>query len=247
MKVSTFACALGVASILLFSTCKKSQVEDPQQQQQQQPAAPVCRIETIQVDTNTATLSYDSRGRMAQVSFDDGKVEIYTYTGDTVTITRSKNDFFDSRVIAVYNPQGLATQVRLESNSAGTAGTKLRFLYSDTTMVRSFLSSFNNSNATTSDYGWTDGNLVQISAGGGSTVTLLEYFTDKPSQPGDYFHYVNLSQGYTIFKTKSLLKRISAGGDVLNFDYAFDSVGKIKELRMSGAVNSLIRFTYTCN
>ena len=147
----------------------------------------------------------------------------------------------------MYNPQGLATQVRLESNSAGTAGIKIRFLYSDTAMVRSFQSSFNNSNSLTSDYGWTDGNLVQISAGGGSTVTLLEYFLDKPSQPGDYFHYINLSQGYSIFKTKNLLRRVSAGGDVLNFDYTFDADGKIKEMRLSGSINSLIRITYNCN
>ena len=53
-----------------------------------------------------------------------------------------------------------------------------------------------------------------------------------------------LSQGYTTFKTKNLVKTISSAGNSALIEYNFDGDGKISSLLFTGSNTSLIEFTY---
>jgi len=79
----------------------------------------------------------------------------------------------------------------------------------------------------------------------GTDTTRLTYYTDKPSQDGDYLYLAQLVTGYDQFRVKNLFK----GQDSASFVYVWGSDGKISALKETLGGNDLdgLLLQYECN
>jgi hypothetical protein len=237
MKILSLTYCILITAVLLLGGCKKdSDKESP---------VPVCRVQTITQSSVVLSFLYDSSNRVSRVAYSDGMLEEYTYKGDTTRILVTQGGAFEQRKIITKNAQGMATQVRLEENPAGTSGLVLNFQYNGTELIQEIQKPIGSASTTITTYTWSAGNLTEIRSG--SSVSVLDYYTDKPSQPGNYLEVVNLSEGYTIIKTKNLLKSVTQSGVTVTITYIFDQDDNITQtIFTGGSSNDTIGFTYQC-
>ena len=240
MKTVIFTTGLLITAGLLFSGCKKDDDKEPPI-----PPKPVCRTLTITESAVTASFVYDANKKVSRVAYSDGTIEEYTYKGDTTKILRTTSGVFEFRKVITNNADGMATQVRIEDNAAGTSGLNISYVYNGTELIQEVQKSIGSATTTVTIYTWTAGNLTEVKSG--TSVTTLDYYTNKESQPGNYLEVVNVSQGYNIFKTKNLVKRITQSGVSTEITYTFNADNNISSVVFSGSSSSTILLTYQCD
>jgi hypothetical protein len=237
MKILSFTYCILITAVLLFGGCKKDSDKEP--------PVPVCRVQTITQSSVVLSFLYDSSKRVSRVAYSDGTLEEYSYKGDTIRILKTQNGAFEQRKIITNNAQGMATQVRLEENQAGTSGLVINYQYTGTELIQEIQKPIGSASTTVTIYTWSAGNLTEISSGG--TVSILDYYTNKPSQAGNYLEVVNVSQGYTNIKTKNLLKSVTQSDVTVTINYTFDKDGNITQAEfIGGSSNNAIGLTYQC-
>jgi hypothetical protein len=237
MKVISLTYFLLIPAALQFWGCKKDSDEEP--------PAPICKVQTITQSSVVLSFLYDSSKRVSRVAYSDGTLEEYTYKGDTTRILVTEGGAFEQRKIITNNALGMATQVRLEENQAGTSGTIINFQYNGTELIQEIQKPIGSASTTVTIYTWRAGNLTEIRSD--TTVALLDYYTNKPSQPGNYLEVVNLSEGYTTIKTKNLLKSVTQSGVTVTITYIFDKDNNIAKAEFTGgSSNNAIGLTYQC-
>lgn len=225
---------LCLGSITIFPGCSK---DDPK---------PECKIITITPDAGAAfNVSYNAEGKVSTIT-SGTSVSTYAYSGNTVIVTRTTSGTFSSRQIVTYNANGLASNVKTENNESGTSWDNLAFEFSGTEVVKQTQTSSGGGAPSVTTLTWSGGNPTVLTSG--SSVTNVEYYTDKPAQTGDYWNLLQLTQGYTMVKAKNPIKSVLSGSSITTLNYVFDGDGKITSLSAtSGSSTSTYNYQHQCN
>ncbi|MBC7936857.1 MAG: hypothetical protein H7Y86_16030 [Rhizobacter sp.] len=224
---------LCLGMMTLFSGCSK---DDPK---------PTCRIITITPNAGTANnISYNTEGKISNITTGN-TVTTYAYSGNNAVATTTTSGTFDSKRIITSNSNGLTINMRTENDMAGTSWSNLAFEYSGTELIKQTSTSSSGGTPDITTVTWTGGNPTTITSG--ANVQTVEYYTDKPSQTGDYWDIAQTLQGYRIIKAKNPIKSLFAGGSISNLDYVFDGDGKIITLNATGASNITYNYQHQCN
>ena len=219
-----------------FSACKKDKDRNPGGKTN-------CRIVEVKVPgSQDVLITYNSDGKVSKEVEEDSVVDAYTYKEDSIFIVQTVAGRFGSRQVIAVNPHGLATYVRSEYDPQGDLWNAFQFEYNGDQISRSTYTA-SDGGVTITTYTWLDGNLV-ASTVNGFTYTY-GYYTDKPSQDGDYFSFSQLLSGVETVRNKNLLKSLS-GNEVT---YSFDGSGKISSLHMSANSSQITtaNYTYQCD
>lgn len=229
---------IAVLITAILASCKKDST-----------TTPTCKIITITPVPLSGTnqiysFTYNSDFTVSN-SYDTTSVTTYAYSGSTVIATTLTAGVFNSKRIVTLNGNGMASNVRIENNAAGTNWTNQAFEYSGTEIIKSTNTSSAGGTAYIVTLNWNGGNLV--SATSGSTTSILEYYTDILAQTGDYLDMVQLEAGYRIYKTKNAVKSLISGSSILNFSYSRDANGKITSMIITSGSIVTYNYQYQCN
>ena len=224
---------LCLSTITIFSACSK---DDPK---------PVCKIITITPGAGPAVnISYNSEGKISSIS-SGTTLTNFVYSGNTAIGTSTNSGTFSSKTIVTNNANGLAANIRTESNESGTSWSNLALEYSGTELIKQTSTNSGGGVPDVTTVTWTGGNPTTITSG--SSIQTVEYYADKPSQTGDYWDLAQTLQGYRIIRAKNAMKSILAGSSISNLDYIFDADGKITAINITGASASTYSFQHQCN
>lgn len=237
MKTIRLTTLTSLLMILAFASCKKDKDEKKK---------PNCRIITITPSTsgNSFNISYNSEGKISSISTGND-VTTFAYSGNTIIGTTTTSGTFSSKKIITLNSNGLATNVKTEFNAAGTNWSNDLYEYSGTELIKATSTSSSGGTPSVSTLTWSNGNLTSITSG--SSVSTIDYYTDKPAQEGDYLDIAQLVGGFQIYKTKNAIKSLFSGSSITSFDYNFDGDGKITALTASGGSNITYTYQHQCN
>lgn len=217
----------------LFSACSKDDDK------------PNCRIITITPNSGTPiNITYNADGKVATLT-SGTSVTTFAYSGNNSVATTTNSGVFSSKVIVTANPNGLAANVRTESNESGTNWSNLAFEYSGTELIKQTSTNSGGGVPSVTTVAWSGGNPTTITTGG--TVQTVEYYTDKPTQEGDYWDIAQTMQGYRIIKAKNSIKSIFSGGSITNLAYTYDGDGKITSLNATGSTTLTYNYQHQCN
>ncbi|WP_018630988.1 hypothetical protein [Niabella aurantiaca] len=235
--------------IFSFTGCKKDDSGNK----------PDCRIIKITEPlSNTEVFSYDAKGRILTVDYGSWATS-FRYVGDSII----KEGTWKS--VYALNSNGLLAFERREYNNSGTQWEKRTYEYDGTKLKRSTVNKYSGNNIRT--YTWSNGNMIteQIQGADYSQSTSYEYDTGKPYSPGDYFSWDLLENGVETIRNKNLVKKrtsiyidnnpgSSTPGvpetEISNYNYAFDSNGKIISMTVTDQNNSnpsTYTYEYHCN
>jgi hypothetical protein len=236
MKTTQLAMAAALLTIITMAGCKKDKDDKK----------PDCRIITITPSpTGSAfNISYNSEGKISTIST-GGDITTFAYSGNTVIATTTNSGTFKRKMIITLNGNGLATNVKTETNASGTTWNNDLYEYSGTEIIKATGTSSTGGTPTVSTLTWSNGNLVSITSG--TSVSTLDYFTDKPAQTGDYLHIAQLVAGYQIYRTKNAIKSLLSGSSITSFNYTFDADNKITSLAATGSSNTTFTYQHQCN
>jgi hypothetical protein len=218
--------------ISIFASCKKD-------------SKPDCNIITITPSSGDAfNFTYNSDGTVSTMS-SGTDITTFAYGGNTVIATTTSSGTFSSKKIVTTNANGMATNIRTEHNMSGTDWNNDALEYSGTQLIKSTSTSSSGGTPSVSTYSWTNGNMVSSTSG--SSVTTIDYFTDKSAQEGDYLHIAQLVAGYEIYRTKNAIKSITSGSSITSFSYSYDGDGKITSLSATGSSAIIYTYQHQCN
>jgi len=199
--------------------------------------------ETIVATGPTIRFSYNSDGKVSRIVTNNGVVQAYTYDGNITTIVTLDSIVFSSRTIITNNAAGLATNVRIEQDDAGTIWSNTKYEYNGEELAKSTNSNSSGGTPTITTYSWSNGNLASETTGS-STITY-DYYTNKPWQIGDYWSFAQSIEGFEIVRNKNLLKSFS-NNISLSYDFGLD--GNITSLKFSrGSSITFIDYEYECH
>jgi uncharacterized protein with porin-like fold DUF4595 len=228
--------SVALITIILFAGCKKNNETRSD-----------CKIVAV-TSTNGSPnyLSYSTDGKLASDS-SGNSVTTFVYSDNTVTGTTNTSGAFSSKAIITLNANGLASNVRTEYNTAGTNWGNALYEYNGTEIVKVTNTSSSGGTPSITTITWSNGNPTSISSG--SAVSILDYYTDKPYQQGDYLYLAQLLEGYTIYRSKNLLKSIVTGSTLTTFTYSFDTDGNISMMTVSSGntATTVLIYQYQCH
>lgn len=230
---------MAVLITAVLASCKKDSTPDP-----------ICRIITVTPVPVSGTnqiynFTFNSDGKLS-TSSDTTSITTYAYSGSTVIATTTTAGVFASKRIFTLNANGLASNVRTETDVAGTNWNNQAFEYSGTELIKSTYTSSAGGAAIIYTLNWNGGNLVSA-ASGSTTTTILEYYTDIPAQTGDYLNLVQQEVGYEIYRTKNAVKSFISGSTISNFSYSRDAGGKITSMVITSTSVITYNYQYQCN
>lgn len=222
----------------LFHGCKKNNDGNKKNN-----VKPSCLIGTVLVVRMGDRLNffYNSDGKLGTV-IAGSTVTTYDHSmNGTVVTTRDAGNFRDKTTVTL-NDAGLATNVRTENDTAGTHWINYAYEYNGDELARSVATRSGNSDSAITTYGWLNHNLVTLVSG--TTATSFDYYSEKATQTGDYLSFIQLLQGYDIYRTRNLLKSISGSGVI----YEFTPDGNISSATIgSGGDSTKFDYGYQCN
>jgi len=198
-----------------------------------------CRISALAGNGQVSHLSYNSEGQISKLVVTSGDTTTYDYVGNIITVISHSSGAFSHRYIATLNSAGLVTNLRYETNAAGTNWTNTAYEYNGEEVSRA-INTYSSGGSDTTTFLWLNHNIVSDTRG--TQTESWVYNTDKLRQDGDYLWIVSkFSYGADIYRTKNLVKSINSS----NFSYEFDSEGKISSWGFVGS-NPLV-YGYECN
>jgi len=204
----------------------------------------MCRVMAIYnvQDSISESLTYDSQGRLSVVAAGN---QLYTYehSDHQTIITYYSAGLLISKTTAFTNQDWLAVDVRVENTQTGIAWINYANEYEEGRIIRTTTTYSDHRSTIVTTYQWTDGNMTASITG--ADTTRFSYYTDKPSQVGDYLSLAQLTLGYEQYRVKNLFK----GQDNISFVYAWGSDGKISALKetMDGNDVAGLLLQYQCN
>ena len=242
MKRTRFIILYLVSGFCLLSlSCKKDHDQDSVQTS--------CRIITGLGGPDTYHFTYNADGKISSLLVAPGKQKVtYTYEGNTTTVLLEENGKFKSKNIITNNTFGFATNIRRESNQAGTVWNNQAIEYNGTQLVKMlYSSSAPNGNIHAVNYTWKDGNIATMESNG--SVISFEYYTDKLNAPGEWRRFTELVEGYRLYDNKNLTKLLKSGTEITDFKYEFDATGNITRTTViePGSGESFVQYEYACN
>jgi hypothetical protein len=204
----------------IFTGCKKTDAKRPD-----------CKIMAASLPSLNAlfNFSYNSNGKPARI-IAASTISSFEYpTDNTIIFTTLDSGRFQGRKIITVNAAGLATNIRIETNVAGTDFANNSFAYDGEELTKSVSTQSSDTTSTITKFTWFNGNMVTVTTDG--TVTEnRQYFGDKPRQAGDFFSFLEFTQGFETIRTKNLVK-FSSQSSGLNFTYDFGAGGNISSVK----------------
>ena len=216
----------------ILSQCKKRNDKKPS-----------CQIITATFAPNVSTfhLTYNLEGKPSRVVSNIIDMS-FEYSAGSVIIVTFQSGNFQSKTIATLNKDGLATNVRTENDTLGTSWSNTLYEYNGQKLSKSTLTSSTGGRPVVSTYTWDNQNLVLLTMD--TTSQTLGYYIDKPRQTGDYLLLAQQLQGYEIYRSKNLLKKID--GTSLNYEFGTD--GKINSFTATTGANEIfVNYEYQCD
>lgn len=213
-----------------------------------------CRIVTIIEQSSNGTLiqniTYNNDGRILtqSTSGTNGSNRVFTYLGNTVIAHSTRTDgSFNRRDSITLDTNRKPLNIRQFFNEAGTNWANYSFEYNGNDLQKIHQTNENSDPPETSVATYANGNMISLQAPSGTSV--VEYFTDKKVQQGDYLEIASFIQyGLSVYPHKNLVKSISSGATILNFNYEMNSDGLISKVTAtSGANVSSLTYQYQCN
>lgn len=241
MKTTKVAVAFFV--FIVFISCKKNNDKKAS-----------CRIVTVAQTSPSSNviqnLTYNNEGRIstASTSGPNGGNKVFTYNGNTVIAISTRHDnSFSGRDSITLDAKRRPLNIRTFFDEAGTNWTNSRFEYNGNDLQKIIQTEETNGSPETSVATYNNGNMVSLS--NTTSVTTLEYFTDKKVQQGDYLEVASLIQyGVSVYPHKNLLKTIASAGTILNFNYEFNPDGTISRVTATtGGTVATLSYQYQCN
>jgi hypothetical protein len=205
---------------------------------------PTCVIITASGSGGPTNFTYNSEGKLTSISA-GALTKSLAYSSNTVICITTNSGVFDNKKIITLNSNGLAANVRIENNMAGTYWENYVFEYNGTELTKQTLTNYAGGAPTIATCTWNGGNLVTSVVG--TTTTTFEYYENKPTKAGDYFHITQFIEGYESIRNKNALKSVLAGSNISNIDYPSDADGKITSLILTGSTSATVTYQYQCN
>ena len=240
-KLLTY-CLIFASFVSLIISCKKNDVNQKK---------PACKIITINENSGSSSsvykITYNNDGKISTLN-EGTSTSVFTYSGSTIIKNGTNNGSFSERDSITVDNNGRPLNVRQYYDQAGTTWYNNSFEYNGNgELLKSYQTSNASSIPETTLYTITGGNLVGIQTS--SDNLTLEYFSDKPSQPGDYLEVISLiSYGVSLYPHKNLLKSVNSGGSITNFNYETNADGLVtKFTATSGSSIETLAYQYQCN
>jgi Domain of unknown function (DUF4595) with porin-like fold len=237
-RVALSFLALGIALFLSLSCGKKSS------------PAPNCQLITITDvagSTNvTANIAYNNDGKIStiQETGTNPASKVFTYIGNLVMVatTASSGNVTDSVVL---NSSGLMTYWLSRDASSNTSA--YTFTYASNGQLLKSTQQSNAGPITTTTYTFTNGDMTGSSDG--TNTAIYTYYTDKAFADGDYLKTVQIfNYGALYVKNAHLIKGFQQGSTVENFNYTFDTNGKVTGVTATNGANiENVTDQYNCN
>jgi len=197
---------------------------------------PACPIVKVSYSTGDEyLLRYDAAGRLLEVAQPQGNfISLFSYQGDTVVSESSVNGLPDGKVTYVVNPYGLVTWAKEEKADGGSWHIR-SYEYNGTQLRKVTHTDYPGAANTYYEvYTWHNGNPVKIEFYDAHQkpdgATSLQYYTDKPWRPGDYWNEATLLTGMESIRPKNLVKSVG-GAESTHISYVFDVRGKITGMK----------------
>jgi hypothetical protein len=217
MKTRLLSITLFVITAFYFIGCKKNS-----------DSAGECKIvsTTSSISGGVLNVFYDNNGRVIK-TVAGLSVDTYDYNGNIVTYVAKYNGNFSSKVVYTLNNEGLIIKSKTTVDELGDRWDERIYEYNGTEVIKETLTSYLGSGLITT-FTWQDGNMVAIYVGGVLSSTM-EYYLDKSSATGDYFHSWRPKNQLVLCRTKNAPKSsmlLSPAG-TKSFSYEYDQDGKI--------------------
>lgn len=199
--------ALFVIIPLMFLGCKKNNDENS--------SIPFKKISMIIIsDDPTLSYEYNSDGKVSKISYEDVGSEIYTYSGNTITISEYFNG--DTSIITLsLNSQGYV------SKRISDWGETITYEYDNKGYCIKETTTYSSGTANIKNYTYINGNLSTMTETHGKACTsyTYEYYLDKENTIGNEHN----GQSFYGKSSKNLLKQcIESGGWAYTYTYDFD-------------------------
>jgi hypothetical protein len=213
-------------------------------------SAPNCKLITVTdaigTSNTTINITYNNDGKISTVQQTGSSpaTKVYTYIGNLIMIavTAPAGNSTDSVVL---NSNGLISYWLSRDASNNTQ--IYIYTYGGNGQLLKYTLQSNGGAITTTTATITNGDLTGSSDG--TNVGTYTYYTDKAFADGDYIKLVQLLNfGALYIKNAHLIKGFQQGTTVENFNYNFDSSGKITGVTAtSGANIEIVTYQYNCN
>jgi hypothetical protein len=206
----------------------------------------------IQAGTNgnqVFNLTYNDEGKVATIDQVSGLAthKDFSYQGNTIyVISLDKDGHFTQKDSITIDDKGRPLNIRQFMTADGSVYTNIIFEYNGDDLVKHVQTSYPGSSTSTTTFTYQNGNPVTLSSGNASSI--LDFYTDKKLQKGDYLEVASLIQyGISIYPHKNLVKMIASGGSITNLVYEYNSDGLISKLTAtSGNDITLLNYGYEC-
>jgi hypothetical protein len=213
-------------------------------------SAPNCKLITVTdaigTSNTTINITYNNDGKISTVQQTGSSpaTKVYTYIGNLIMIavTAPAGNSTDSVVL---NSNGLISYWLSRDASNNTQ--IYIYTYGGNGQLLKYTLQSNGGAITTTTATITNGDLTGSSDG--TNVGTYTYYTDKAFADGDYIKLVQLLNfGALYIKNAHLIKGFQQGTTIENFNYNFDSSGKITGVTAtSGANIEIVTYQYNCN
>ena len=219
---------------LLFQSCKKEDAADNS-----------CRIITVTASAgNGFNFTYNNSGKPETMT-NGNLLTVFSYSGNVIICNTTFNGNFNSKRTILLNANGYAGTVKTETSADGSTWYQNSYEYNGTELIKDTYTNSQNVVPEVTTVTWSGGNLATTTQHG--ITSTVEYYTNQPSQEGDYLSLTQLIQGYKLYKTKNAIKSLLSGNSITNFDYTYED-GKITALKFNGGGTiTNYNFQYQCN
>jgi len=219
---------------IFFAGCKKDIA-----------AVESCRIITVTPSSgNVLNFTYNLEGKTGFVT-NGNALTVFSYSGNVVIGNTTVNGNFITKKTVVLHPNGFAASAKTETSSDGSTWYKNTYEYNGAQLIKDTYTNSQNVVPQVTTITWSGGNLVATSQNG--ITSTVEYYTDKPSQQGDYLALLQMIQGYRTYSSKNAVKSLLANGSISSFDYTYQD-GKITALKFNaGGTITNYSYQYQCN
>jgi hypothetical protein len=206
-----------------------------------------CKITYVATSAgSTFTLTYNDEGKIATIHSSDSHKD-FTYIDNTVYIvTLDKDGNFYQKDSITIDTKGRPLNIRSFSTAVGSTWNNDSFEYNGDDLKSFTRTTSSGATPTITTTTYSNGNPLVLKTGASNII--LDYYTDKKLQKGDYLEMATLVQyGISLYPHKNLLKMIASGSEVTNLTYEFNSDGLISKLTATSPTQAnVLLYTYEC-
>jgi hypothetical protein len=215
--------------------------------------ASTCKMTTVtQVGTNgnqAFTITYNDEGKVATIDQTMGTAthKDFSYDGNTMyVISLDKDGHFTQKDSITLDAKGRPLNIRSFLNIDQSYWYNYTFEYNGDDLAKTVQTNHEGTNLGITTLIYSNGNPTSVSVGNSSSI--LDYYTDKKVQKGDYLEFASLLQyGLSIYPHKNLVKTLASSGSVINFTYEFNSDGLISKVTASTTTMvTVLTYGYEC-